>query len=115
MLISSAWGISLCTVGTVLAQSNAIALAFISASCSSSIAASAADTVDQAPASTPGSAQNFGAIWAVRSPPAIAVCRATRRRFLASLALECRAVCFFRLAYLLLVRKPIQADHLEMK
>lgn len=75
LLVSSALcGISFCTVGTVLAQSNAAVLAFISVSLFLIYIASSAAWAT-VPIAAPsqytaslGSIQNFGAIWAARSP-----------------------------------------------
>jgi MFS family permease len=118
MLISSALGgISLCTVGTVLAQSNAIALAFISASLFLIyIAASAAwATVPIAAPSqytaSLGSIQNFGGYLGGALAPAVTGFIVQRTGgFSQALLLSAGISVLSAVAYLLLVRKPIQAD-----
>ncbi|HXJ41523.1 MAG TPA: MFS transporter, partial [Bryobacteraceae bacterium] len=117
LLVSSAlFGISFCTVGTMLAQSNAIALAFISVSLFLIyIAASAAwATVPIAAPSqytaSLGSIQNFGGYLGGALAPAVTGLILQRTgSFSGALMLSAGLSLLSAAAYLLLVRKPIQA------
>ncbi len=117
LLVSSALcGISLCTVGTVLAQSNAIALAFISVSLFLIyIAASAAwATVPIAAPSqytaSLGSIQNFGGyLGGALAPTVTGVIVQRTGSFSQALLLSAALSLVSAAAYLFLVRQPIQA------
>lgn len=121
LLISSALcGISLCTGGTALTQSNAAALAFISISLFLIyIAASAAwATVPIAAPSqhtaSLGSIQNFGGYLGGALAPTVTGLIVQRTGSFSQALLLSAALSFLSAAaYLLLVRQPIQSNSLE--
>ena len=118
VLVSSALcGISLCIVGTVLAASNATAIAFISVSLFLIyIAASAAwATVPIAAPSqytaSLGSIQNFGGYLGGALAPAVTGLIVQRTgSFSQALLLSAGLSALAAVAYLLLVGEPIQPD-----
>jgi MFS family permease len=121
LLVSSALcGISLCTVGTVLAQSTATALAFISVSLFLIYIASSAAwaTVpvaapSQYPASL-GSIQNFGGYLGGALAPTVTGLIVQRTGgFSQALLLSAGLTFLSAAAYLLLVRHPIQSGSPE--
>jgi MFS family permease len=121
LLVSSALcGISLCTVGTVMAQSNAAALAFISVSLFLIYIASSAAWAT-VPIAAPsqytaslGSIQNFGGYLGGALAPTVTGLIVQRTgSFSQALMLSAGLSLLSAAAYLLLVRGPIQADSPE--
>jgi nitrate/nitrite transporter NarK len=118
LLVSCALiGLSLCTVGTVLAQSNATALTFISVSLFLIYIASSAAWAT-VPIAAPsqytaslGSIQNFGGYLGGALAPTVTGYIVQRTGgFSQALLLSAGISMLSAAAYLLLVRKPIQAD-----
>src|SRR4051794_23128522 len=118
LLISSALcGISLCTVATVLAQSNAIALTFISVSLFLIYIASSAAWAT-VPIAAPGqytaslgSIQNFGGyLGAALAPTMTGFIVQRTGSFSQALMLSSGLSLVSAAAYLLLVRQPIQSN-----
>jgi MFS family permease len=118
LLVSCALiGLSLCTVGTVLAQSNATALTFISVSLFLIYIASSAAWAT-VPIAAPsqytaslGSIQNFGGYLGGALAPTVTGYIVQRTGgFSQALLLSAGISMLSAVAYLLLVRKPIQAD-----
>jgi MFS family permease len=118
LLVSSALcGISLCTVGTVFAQSNAVALSFISASLFLIYIASSAAWAT-VPIAAPsqytaslGSIQNFGGYLGGALAPTVTGLIVERTGgFSQALLLSAGLSLVSAAAYLFLVRKPIQPD-----
>jgi MFS family permease len=121
LLISSALcGISLCTVGTVLAESNATALALISVSLFLIYIASSAAWAT-VPIAAPsqytaslGSIQNFGGYLGGALAPTVTGLIVQRTgSFSQALLLSAGLSVLSAAAYLLLVRQPIQPDSSE--
>jgi MFS family permease len=117
LVASSLCGISACTVGTALAPSTAAALAFISVSLFLIyVAASAAwATVPIAAPSqftaSLGSIQNFGGyLGGALAPTVTGLIVQKTGGFSAALFLSAGLTMLSAVAYLLLVRQPIQAD-----
>jgi sugar phosphate permease len=115
-------GLSLCTVGTVLAQSNATALTFISVSlfliyiASSSAWATVPVAAPSQYTASLGSIQNFGGYLGGALAPTVTGFIVQRTGgFSQALLLSAGISMFSAAAYLLLVRKPIQADHRERR
>ena len=116
-LIALCAALSLCTVGTVLAQSNATALAFISVSLFLIYIASSAAWAT-VPIAAPsqytaslGSIQNFGGYLGGALAPTVTGFIVQRTGgFSQALLLSAGMSMLSAAAYLLLVRKPIQAD-----
>ncbi|MDQ6700080.1 MAG: MFS transporter [Acidobacteriota bacterium] len=118
LLVSSALcGLSFCTVGTVLAQSNTAALAFISVSLFLIYIASSASWAT-VPIAAPsqytaslGSIQNFGGYLGGALAPAVTGLIVQRTgSFSQALLLSAGLSLLSAAAYLLLVRQPIQSD-----
>ena len=118
LLVSSALcGISLCTVGTALAQSNATALAFISLSlfliyiASSSAWATVPIAAPSQYTASLGSIQNFGGYLGGALAPVVTGLIVQRTgSFSPALMLSAGLTLLSAAAYLLLVREPIQSD-----
>ena len=119
ILISSALaGISLCTVATVFAQSNAVALVFISI-CVFLVYISSSAAWATVPIAAPGqftaslgSIQNFGGYLGGALAPAVTGFIVQRTGSFSQALMLCAGLCLVSAAaYLLLVQKPIQGRH----
>ena len=120
-LVSSAlFGIGLCTIGTVLAQSNTVALTFISMSlfliyiASSSAWATVPIAAPSQYTASLGSIQNFGGYLGGALAPTVTGFLVQRTgSFSAALLLSAVLSFLSMAAYLLLVREPIHSEHAE--